>query len=81
MPFIQPTQSRTITDYRSSCRVNSEAKTDADTKTDGAYRHYLQNNAVESRDARVAHVPIQPYFKTGIHRVENPDLCKYKKPQ
>ena len=54
MPFIQPTQSRTITDYRSSCRVNSEAKTDADTKTDGAYRHYLQNNAVESRDARVA---------------------------
>ena len=63
MPFIQPTQARTITDYRSSCRVNSEAKTDADTKTDGAYRHYLQNNAVESRDARVAHVPVQPYFQ------------------
>ena len=81
MPFIQSTQSRTITDYRSSCRVNTEAKIDADVKTDGGFRKYLQTNAVESRDARISHIPLQPYFPVGVHRVDNPDLCKYKKPQ
>lgn len=81
MPFVQPTQSRTITDYRSTCRINHEAMKEAGVRNETEYRLYLQQNAVEARDARVSHLPFQPYFPAGVCvTVENPKLENYRRP-
>jgi len=81
MPFIQPTQSRTITDYRPSCRVNYEAKQDAGVQNDTEYRMFLQGNAVAARDQRVNHVTLQPYFPSGTClSVQNPSLSTVRRP-
>ncbi len=81
MPFVQPTQSRTITDYRPACRVNWEAKQDARVMNDTEYRLYLQSNAVQARDARVSHVTLQPYFASQpCVMTENPKLENYRRP-
>lgn len=81
MPFIQNTQSRTITDYRSSCRVNHEAMKDANVRNDTEFRLYLQSNATAARDARISHLPFQPYFQTGdCVTIENPKLENYTRP-
>ena len=82
MPFIQSCPGGRLTDWRSSCKRNSDAKIDHQLKTDGEYRQYLQTNAVQARDMQRSHVVVQPYFEsTGCPIVWNPRVDQYGRPK
>jgi len=79
MPFVQSAPGGRLTDWRSSCKLNSDAKTDHQKATDGEYRMFLQKNASQARDMQRAHVIHQPYFDIkGCVRTSNPKLEQYR---
>jgi hypothetical protein len=75
MPFIQSALGSGIgiTDYRSSCAVNTGLKKDSKSSNDGQLRLYLQENAKEAKQKQLAYVPSTPYFDiNGCIYTSNP---------
>ena len=82
MPFVQSAPGGRLTDWRSSCQVNSDAKRDHQTTTEGEYRMFLQKNAVQARDTQRSHLVFQPYFDIkGCVRTSNPKVEEWGRPQ
>jgi len=77
MPFVQSAPGGRLTDWRSSCQRENDAKRDHTTPTEGAYRDFLQKNAVQARDTQRSHLVFQPYFDIkGCVRTSNPAVVR-----